>query len=143
MKIAIVGSRKYKNLNIVKSFVENLIGYKDLIIISGGADGVDKTAEEVSMENQIKTIIYRIASWYKNGKYNPSAGFERNTTIVENSEIVFCFWDGTSNGCLDTIKKAKNLNKSYFILDEEGNLIKKTVFDPNHEKFYNEITNVQ
>ncbi len=33
---------------------------------------------------------------------------ERNTTIVDNSDLVLAFWDMTSTGTKDTIEKALN-----------------------------------
>jgi len=45
-RVAIVGSRQGADLEKVKTFVQNLHAkHPDTLLISGGADGVDKTAE--------------------------------------------------------------------------------------------------
>jgi len=44
------------------------------------------------------------------------AGFLRNTTIIENAEVVVAFWDGRSRGARDSIGKANKLKKDTFII---------------------------
>ena len=55
MKIAIVGSRDYQHLDRVRIYVESLS--PDTIIVSGGARGVDKTAEITAKRCGLKTIM--------------------------------------------------------------------------------------
>jgi hypothetical protein len=61
------------------------------IVVTGGARGVDKTA-----------------------------GFKRNTQIVNDADVVVAFWDGTSRGSLDTITKAVKCNKTVIIFGVKG-----------------------
>src|SRR3990167_3425362 len=110
MRIAIVGSRGYKDLDGIERFMGLLP--KDSIIISGGAPGVDRHAEKVAKIIGLKCKIFR-ADWDKYGK---SAGVIRNEIIVKNSDYVVCFYDGSSRGTASTIKLAKDLYKNLIIV---------------------------
>ena len=81
-------------------------------IVSGGAKGADSLSERYAKENNIPTEIY-LAQWDLFGK---KAGFLRNTTIIENSELVVAFWDSRSKGTRDSIGKANKLKKNTFIV---------------------------
>ena len=78
----------------------------DDIIVSGGAKGVDETAEgearKIGME-----VISVPAEW---NKYVKRAGLMRNDIIVGMADCVVAFWDGVSLGTKYTIDKAKEKN---------------------------------
>lgn len=105
MKIAIVGSRAYKNLRKVQQYVERLP--KDTIVISGGAIGVDRIAERAAQRLGLKVMIFP-AEWDKHGKM---AGMIRNSQIVEECDELVAFWDMKSNGTRDSIDKARKVKK--------------------------------
>lgn len=114
MKIAIVGSRSFKDYELLKNEVEKFISENSLeqvTIVSGGAVGADTLAEQFAAEKDYKTIIFlpdrKAHGW--------EAYRIRNTEIVKTGEVVFAFWDGISTGTKDSIDKAQNLNKSVFI----------------------------
>ena len=104
MKVAIVGTRTYPDLEQVRKYVRDLS--PDDIIVSGGAKGVDETAEgearKIGME-----VISVPAEWNKYGK---RAGLMRNDIIVGMADCVVAFWDGVSLGTKYTIDKAKEKN---------------------------------
>lgn len=110
MKVGIIGSRTFNDYDLM---VESLKGLKITTIVSGGACGADKLAEQYAKEKNIPTKIF-LPDWDKHGK---SAGFLRNTDIVNESEIIIAFWDGSSKGTADSIKKAKELNKTTIIIN--------------------------
>ncbi len=110
MKVAVIGSREFKDYNLM---CETLKKFDITILISGGAVGADSLGERYAKENNIETIIFK-PDWNKFGK---QAGFLRNTTIIENSDIVIAYWNGTSRGTADSINKAKNLNKQVIIIN--------------------------
>lgn len=119
MRIGIVGSRTFNDYELMKDVfygyfaIENdLLGYGDITIISGGARGADLLAKKLA-DNPYFDYIEFFADW---GKYGKSAGFKRNQQIVDNSDIIIAFWDGKSRGTQDTINKAKLTKKPTFII---------------------------
>ena len=112
MNIAIVGSRWYAEYDTIKEYILSKIDIKEVeCVISGGANGVDRMAEKFAKEFKIKTKIF-LPDWNKHGK---AAGPIRNKDIVENSDIVFAFWDGQSRGTKKSIELAEKIGKKLYI----------------------------
>lgn len=112
MKVAVIGSRGFNNYDLVKKTLSNI---EITLLVSGGADGADSLGEQYAIENNIETKIF-LPDWEKHKR---AAGMIRNTDIVNESEVVVAFWDGTSRGTLDSINKAKKLNKKLIIINYE------------------------
>ncbi len=129
MKIAVVGSRKFKDEEFVGKILSSELGGHDTLI-SGGAIGVDTWAEEVipilnsGLANyEIKKIIFKpdwndlsqpgaIIKINKHGeKYDARAGFRRNKLIIDEADKVIAFWDGKSKGTKHSIDLAIKANK--------------------------------
>jgi D-arabinose 1-dehydrogenase-like Zn-dependent alcohol dehydrogenase len=89
------------------------------VVVSGGARGVDTLAAEYARARGIKVVEIR-PNWKKHGR---AAGFHRNGEIVNCADDVAAFWNGTSNGTLDTVKKAVQANKPVALFDAQGNLL--------------------
>ena len=102
MKIAVVGSRKLKIVDIGKYLPADTDE-----IVSGGAVGVDMCAEEYATVHGIKFTVF--LPDYK--RYGRAAPILRNKTIVDYSDKVIVFWDGSSRGTLSVIKYAKSAAK--------------------------------
>jgi predicted Rossmann-fold nucleotide-binding protein len=113
-KLAIVGSRNYPLLDKVVEFVNHLPW--TTTVISGGARGVDQTAQQAALERGLKVVEIR-PNWKKYGK---AAGFRRNTEIVLASDIVVCFWDGESRGTWDSFVKARKYLRPVVVFNEHG-----------------------
>jgi len=111
MKAAIIGSRSFNNYDLV---LETLLEYENTItlIVSGGAKGADTLGERWAKEKNKEVLIF-YPEWDKYGK---SAGFRRNKDIIENSDIVFAFWDGVSKGTKSSIDLTNKLNKELKII---------------------------
>lgn len=110
MRVAIVGSRGYPNLGEVRFYVGQLAARKSdkpLVIISGGASGVDEAAVETAEALGIETKVHR-AEWYRYGR---RAGPRRNEDLVADADLVACFWDGASPGTRDVIRRALRQHK--------------------------------
>lgn len=101
MKIAIVGSREYPNLEDVRDFVRSLP--PGFVIVSGGAKGVDRVAEDEAVKVGLKVEVF-YPDWAKYGK---RAGFLRNVGIVEAADELVAFWDGESKGTMHSVRLAK------------------------------------
>ena len=106
MRIATIGSRTLWDSDSQELIKQTLNEYLPHItqLVSGGAKGVDKIGEHWADQNKIPTLIFK-PDW----SLGRHAGMLRNTTIVENSDLVLAFWDGVSKGTMDSVKKARRL----------------------------------
>jgi hypothetical protein len=115
--IAVVGSRSFSNVDMFVKAINEIILIEGTpkTIVSGGASGADTLAYNWATENNIGTLIFepRYSDFPKKTR-KWEAPKERNTTIVENSDVVIAFWDMKSTGTKDTIDKSvKKGNKVY------------------------------
>ena len=151
IRVGIVGSRDWPDPARVHAFVQALaLKYPDAIVISGGAKGVDWSAENAARGCGLGTIVYRPVcfealeeygggnQWYtetlttgeaaqgfvvdKSRRINPptyktfaACAKARNSWIVADSEQVVAFWDGSSRGTADTIRKAKEAGRPCWV----------------------------
>jgi len=117
MNIGIVGSRDFNDYKRLKAMLDLYKG-KVSKIVSGGAKGADGLGKRWAEENGVEYIGHD-AEWddldaepcvikkrRDGSEYNVLAGFNRNTHIVNDSDLVIAFWDAKSNGTKDSIDKA-------------------------------------
>lgn len=111
MKIAIVGSRNFRDKSLLDGTMEK---YRDVIthIVSGGASGADTMGESWAKSHNIQTIIYK-PDWKTYGK---SAGFIRNELIIKDCDLCIAFWDGQSRGTAHSISLCKKFKKQLHIV---------------------------
>ncbi len=109
MKVAVIGGRDFNDYERLKNILSL---FHISLMVSGGARGADSLGEKYADENNIKKQIF-IPQWDLFGK---SAGFIRNTEIIENCDIVVACWDSKSRGTRDSIGKANKLKKDTFII---------------------------
>lgn len=114
LHVAIVGSRDFPALEMVKAYVLTLP--KHAIVVSGGARGVDRTAERMAMISGLETRVF-FPDWEKYGK---QAGFIRNHDIIDRADIVAAFWDGDSRGTANSIELAKKKKKPLTVFKPDG-----------------------
>ena len=116
-KLAIVGSRDYpedKYDRIKEIILSNIDMCNITEIISGGARGIDKMAEKLASESNIKLTVFE-ANWKEHGR---KAGPIRNQLIVDNSDILIAFPVGDSIGTRDTIKKAYKKDIRVLVIEQ-------------------------
>ncbi len=101
MKIAVVGSR-----NVAVSDIGKYISNAEEIV-SGGAVGVDYYAAEYAKENGIR--LTEFLPQYE--RYGRAAPIVRNKEIVDYSDKIIAFWNGSSKGTLSVIKYAQKTGK--------------------------------
>lgn len=111
LRVIIAGSRGFNNYDLLKKecdafFVDKREIY-DIVIISGGARGADKTGEKYAQDEGFALEIYP-AQWKKFGK---RAGYRRNEQMAEVADALIAFWDGSSKGTkhMIDIMNEKNL----------------------------------
>ena len=101
MKIAVVGSRDVSVSDIGK-YISNAEE-----IVSGGAVGVDRCAAEYAEKNGIR--LTEFLPQYE--QYGRAAPIVRNKEIVDYSDKIIAFWNGSSKGTLSVIKYAQKTGK--------------------------------
>lgn len=102
MKIAVIGSREIDNINLAKHLPAECDE-----IVSGGARGVDTLAANYAKENGLKLTEF-LPNYEAFGR---SAPIIRNRTIVDYSDGVIAFWDGTSRGTAYVISYCNKTGK--------------------------------
>ena len=101
MKIAVVGSRNLKDVELDKYIFE-----ADEIV-SGGAVGIDTCAAEYAKNKGIR--LTEFLPRYE--LYGRAAPIVRNKRIVDYADKIIAFWDGKSKGTLSVIKYATKTGK--------------------------------
>ena len=99
MKLAVIGSRTIENINI-EAFIPD--GVTE--IVSGGAKGADRLAEEYAAARGLPVKLF-LPDY---DRYGRAAPIRRNQQIAEYADEALAFWDGKSKGtrsCIDFFKK--------------------------------------
>ena len=120
-RVAVVGSRAHPNLDIVHAYVRSLP--PGTVVVSGGAEGVDRAAEEAAIECGLCVIVCEpvpeievmLLEPHDDGAHRHRARpaiAGRDCTIYRNTRIaVLCdrmvvFPDGSKGGCWDAAREA-------------------------------------
>lgn len=111
MIIAVVGSRSITKYSLVKRTLDEL-PYEIDAIITGGAKGVDTSAERYADNHKLNKIIVK-PDW---DKYGSKAGFIRNEQIISKADFVVIIWDGKSRGTEHDIHLCHKLQKNYLLI---------------------------
>lgn len=145
--VAIIGSRDWPDPERVRDFVRKLATkYPDSTIISGGAHGVDRAAEETAQDAGLGVLSCRVNQdhhcelvWNERADYllgkvalryielllegdfntHKQALLHRNTVIVQCADHVVAFWKPQSRGTLHAINHAHSLKRPVFIYRPE------------------------
>lgn len=117
-RIAVVGSREFKNYKQLEYYLAGFIDHDDDEVVSGGAIGADSMAQRFCKEQgfdiSIKYPKYRV--------FGPPATFVRNEKIVENSDLVLAFYSKDRfqiGGTANSAKWARQLDKPLYEFEEE------------------------
>jgi predicted Rossmann fold nucleotide-binding protein DprA/Smf involved in DNA uptake len=105
MKLAVIGSRNFSNYDFFKEKLEYLTQNikEDIVYVSGGAIGTDSLCKRYCQENNYELIEF--LPDYK--QYSKAATHIRNSQIVEFSDALVAFFNGSSPGTKSTLEKAK------------------------------------
>lgn len=105
MRVVIAGSRTITDLTEVEKAVAKA-NFNISVVISGGANGVDKLAEEYAIAHGLDLETYPVTpeDW---ARYGRSAGPRRNAEMIRNADGLIAIWDGSSSGTENTIKLAR------------------------------------
>jgi len=120
--IGVVGGRDFNDKikfyeAMVWHIAEHDYGWEDVVIVSGGATGVDTMAEQFAHKFcSEKPVIYRPDPSIIEARGFAVAAKERNQLIVNRSDYIIAFWDGKSRGTRDTINRAAKAKKPVIII---------------------------
>ena len=126
INIGIVGSRKYKNVDLVYSVVEKLCMLPlEICILSGGCPkSPDQYAKEAAkFNNDLYTKQIGFKEFLPKSK-DKDGYFARNKLIAENSDFLIAFIPRNllRSGAWNTVKwmKLKKGQNSCIVIDENG-----------------------
>lgn len=109
-RIAIIGSRRRntgEDFKKVRDKFFEIYEPGDLIVSGGCPKGGDNFAEFISEDHDIWMVVWP-AIWEIDGKFRRWAGFERNTIIAKNGDVLIaCVAGDRKGGTEDTITKFK------------------------------------
>jgi GH18 family chitinase len=110
-RVAVVGSRTFTDYDLLCKTLDGVVSDGDEIV-SGGAFGADKLAEQYAKSRNLNTIIY-YPDWDTYGK---SAGYLRNQQIVKDCDVLVAFWLNNSRGTKHSIDLARKAGKEVHII---------------------------
>lgn len=132
-RVAIIGSRTYPDPGEVSAYVESLP--TGTVVVSGGARGVDQTAEKSARARGLTVVSYRPVklegvwritcrtsldtgtAWDSLLPYAfdgfAQAAYFRNGLISEDCTRMEAYWDGVSRGTHNALEHARRLGKPF------------------------------
>lgn len=112
MRLVIAGSRTIKMTTdeLAQIMDRYQLFHKVTEIISGGAQGVDLTAQKLAAEEGIEFRL-EVAPWAKYGK---AAGPMRNRKMALLGDALLLIWDGKSRGSANMKKQMEDLDKPIY-----------------------------
>ena len=102
MKLLIAGSRSITSFDL-SPYISTDVD----TIISGGAGGIDRLAEQYADLHRLSKYILRPRYSF----YGRSAPLKRNEEMVEMADAVLIIWDGCSKGTQYTLNYTNKINK--------------------------------
>ena len=110
MRVAIVGSRHFSDLERVSAYVRDLPARSS--IITGSASGVDAAATKAARDKGIAVQVMS-ASFEELADATRSAA--RNQRLIDACDVLVAFWDGGSKGTRTTIERALDSGKEVHV----------------------------
>jgi hypothetical protein len=118
-RVLVCGSRSWEDLEAIKARLDQLPA-EGVTLIHGGAIGADRLAAAYAERQGWDTEEYR-PIWRPDGRYNPKAGFERNSLMLDQEpDLVIAFQLNGSGGTQDTIDKARSRGIPVEVISELG-----------------------
>jgi len=114
--VGVCGGRTYNDKERLYSMLDRYDEKHGIAwMVSGGAKGADTLAELYAKDRQVRGLSVFMAQWERFGK---SAGFIRNTLIVDSIDVLFAFPTSSSVGTWDTIKQAQQRGIPVYVFEE-------------------------
>lgn len=108
-RIIICGGRDFRARELCfGSLDEILTQYQEIEIISGGASGADAFGEEYAAAHGLPVTQFK-PDWKRYGKVaGPIRNREMLQYALKEQAVVIAFWDESSHGTRDMIRKAED-----------------------------------
>ena len=113
MKLLIAGSRSIKEYDL-----EKYIPKEAVMIITGGAEGIDALGEKIADKKRWSKLVLRP----RYDLYGKSAPLKRNEGMVDICDMALIVWDGRSRGTRHTIEYAERIGKRIILINESEQL---------------------
>jgi len=110
VRVAIVGSRHFADLDRVTDYVKGLPAGSS--IITGSASGVDAAATRAARTRGMPVQVMP-ASFDEVADASKSAA--RNQRLVGACDVLVAFWDGESKGTRTTVERALDAGKEVHV----------------------------
>ena len=110
MRVGIVGSRHYSDLDRVERYVAALPGGSR--VVTGSASGVDATATRAARKKEIP--VQTVPASFDEGT-DPAQAEARNRKLIDNCDVLVAFWDGASQGTRMTVERALDAGKEVHV----------------------------
>lgn len=107
MKVAIIGSRNLTSIDL-----SNYLPLETTEIVSGGAKGIDQLAKDYAILHDIKLT----ECFPDYVRFRKGAPLRRNDTIIQYSDMVLAFWNGTSHGTKYVIEQCQRTSKPHRVI---------------------------
>lgn len=104
-RLMVTGSRTWSDTDAIVAELQFVAKkYKNVVLVSGHAEGADEIAEEVAVGMGWVVETY-VPNWKEDGR---SAGYKRNSTMLDTGvDAVLAFHKDESKGTADAIRKAQ------------------------------------
>jgi predicted Rossmann fold nucleotide-binding protein DprA/Smf involved in DNA uptake len=115
-KVLISGPRDFQNEGFVHAALNDNLGTdSDLIIITGGANGVDTFAMNWAKKNEYEIETYKpeYVKYPGNARFAPLA---RNEQLAEMCDYAVVFWSGVDGGTLYTMRCLAKEEKEFTVV---------------------------
>ena len=110
MRVGIVGSRHYPDLEKVEGYVEALPAGSR--VVTGSASGVDAAATRAARRKGI--AVQTVPASFEEAKDRGAAEL-RNRRLIEQCDVIVAFWDGSSEGTRMTVERALDSGKEVHV----------------------------
>jgi hypothetical protein len=114
--IGMVGSRNYKNADLIFCHVKAFSLRKDITLVSGGVGIVDKTVEKAANEYSVPIVV----KYPKIEEFGSPAAFHIRNDEILNMGLrkLMIYWNGVSPGSKSMKEKAEKRRIDYSVFYE-------------------------
>ena len=110
MRVAIVGSRRFRELEQVENYVNELPARAS--IVTGSASGVDASATKAA---RARGLAVQVLSASFDEVSDPVRAEARRDKLIASCDVLVAFWDGASPGTRTTVERALDAAKEVHV----------------------------